>query len=154
MQKDKNYFSAEKYEELKKELEELSTTRRREVAERLDSAKSLGDLSENAEYHAAREDQAELESRIQQLELMLKDSEIVKAKHGSVVEVGTTLTVRRHEGKEEKFTIVGSEEVDMANRRISFQSPLGASLLGKKEGSSVMVDTPRGKTEYTILSIN
>ena len=82
MQKDKNYFSAEKYEELKKELEELSTTRRREVAERLDSAKSLGDLSENAEYHAAREDQAELESRIQQLELMLKDSKLLKPNMG------------------------------------------------------------------------
>ena len=154
MQKDKNYFSPEKYEELKKELVELSTIKRREVAERLDYAKSLGDLSENAEYHAAREDQSELESRIAALEVMLKDSEIIKEKHGSTVEVGSTLTVRKKDGKEEKYTIVGAEEVDMANRRISFQSPLGSSLLGKKEGNSVAVDTPRGKMEYTIVSIN
>ncbi len=150
---DKHYLSREKHEQLVAELHELKMVRRKEVAERLDFAKSLGDLSENAEYHAAREEQAEIEDRIRQLEDLLKSSEIVEAHHSTVVEVGTTLKVKRAGGSEQLLTIVGSEEADIASGKVSYQSPIGAALLGRKKGDSVTVETPRGSVEYKILSL-
>lgn len=151
---EKNYLTQEKYDELVRELNELKTVRRREVAERLEFAKSLGDLSENAEYHSAREDQSEIEDRIIQLENLLKTTEIIAMHHSTAVEVGSTLKIKRQgDGVEQIFTLVGSEEADIASGKISYQSPLGAGLLGRKKGEEIKVRTPRGETAYKILSI-
>lgn len=150
-----DYLSQEKYEELKNELEDIKLNRRKEVAERLEFAKSLGDLSENAEYQAAREEQTEIEERVNQLETLLKTSEIVAMHHSSVVEIGTTLTVEKAtDHSRSKLTLVGSEETDVAAGKISSQSPLGAALLGKKRGEMVSVQTPRGEMVYKIVSID
>lgn len=150
-----DYLSKEKHEELQKELEDLRLNRRKEVAERLEFAKSLGDLSENAEYHAAREEQAEIEERIMQLEDLLKHSEIITIHHSSVVEIGTVMTVEKlSDHSRLKLTLVGSEETDVAAGRISSHSPIGAALLGKKKGDDVEVVTPKGKVVYKIISID
>lgn len=152
---DKHYLSQEKHTELVKELEDLKMNRRKEVAERLEYAKSLGDLSENAEYHSAREEQAEIEDRIRQLEDLLKSSEIISAHHSSMVELGSTLKVKRvGDNAEQTFTIVGSEEADVVSGKISYQSPIGAGLLGKKKGETVTIQTPRGTVDYKIVSID
>jgi transcription elongation factor GreA len=150
---DKNYLTQEKYDELVKELEELRTDRRREVADRLEFAKSLGDLSENAEYHSAREEQANLEERIVQLESLFKNSQIISAQHGSTVEVGSTVGLKESSGTKQTFTIVGSEEADVAGGKISYHSPLGGALLGKKKGDAVEVNAPRGKVTYQIVHV-
>ena len=140
----RTYLSREKHEELTTELNELKTSRRREVAERLEFAKSLGDLSENAEYHAARDEQAEIEDRIGQLEMLLKNSEIITAHHSSAVELGSTLKVKRlSDSQEQTFSIVGSEDADLGSGKISHLSPIGAALIGRK----------RGETEYKIISL-
>ncbi len=154
MDQNKEYLSQEKYEELAKELEELKSTRRKEVAERLEFAKSLGDLSENAEYHAAREEQAEIEERISQLETILKTSEIIAGHHSTKVELGSTVVVRQASAKtDSRYMIVGSEEADIAAGKISHQSPLGSALLAKKKGDKVEVSTPRGVVNYQIVNI-
>lgn len=154
MMTDHNYLSKEKYAELEAELQDLKLNRRREVAERLEFAKSLGDLAENAEYHAAREEQSEIEDRITRLESLLKSSEIISMHHSVAVELGTTLRVKRlTDNSEQTFTIVGSEEADLATGKISFVSPIGAGLLGKKKGEEVAVQTPRGEVRYKILGI-
>lgn len=151
---DKTYLTEEKYKELTEELASLKTQKRKEVAERLEFAKSLGDLSENAEYHAAREEQLALEERIDELESLLKNAEIVSRHHTVAVEVGSSLVVRKEDEKEGKsFIMVGPEETDINSGKLSFQSPLGASLLGKRKGEWVVVRTPRGETKYQVVSI-
>lgn len=148
------YLSKEKHNELRKELEQLKTTKRKEIAEKLEFAKSLGDLSENAEYHEARESQATLEDRILQLESILANAEIVGSHHSTVVEVGSTVHVKKAGDKTEKvYTIVGSEEVDTFVGRISFKSPIGQALLGKKKGEDFIFTAPSGEAKYTIISI-
>ena len=150
-----DYLSKEKFEELQVELNNLKMVKRKEVAERLEFAKSLGDLSENAEYHAAREEQSEVEDRIGQLENLLKTSQIMALHHSSVVEIGTALTVEKAGDSEKiKLTIVGSEETDVSTGKISGQSPIGAALLGKKKGETVKVQTPKGGVVYKIISID
>lgn len=150
-----DYLSKEKFEELQAELADLKLSKRKEVAERLEFAKSLGDLSENAEYHAAREEQSEIEDRIGQLENLLKTSQIMAVHHSSVVEIGSSLTAEKvATGEKMKLTIVGSEETDVTAGKISGQSPLGAALLGKKKGEAVTVQTPRGEVAYKIISLD
>ena len=148
------YLTKEKYNELTKELEHLKTVGRREVAESLEYAKSLGDLSENAEYQEARENQANIEDRIKRLELMLQSAVIVKMHHTEVVGVGSTVSLQK-DGSSEKTTykIVGSEEADLTQSKLSINSPLGQALLGKKQGESLTAKTPGGKVAYTILGI-
>lgn len=153
MDTQKEYLSQEKLEALQQELIKLKTVDRKEVAERLDYAKSLGDLSENAEYHEAREQQADIEDRIKTISEMLKDVVIVTSKHGQVVEIGSTIVVKKNGGDETTFTIVGSEEADMLNNKISFQSPIGAALLDKSKGEKVIVTTPKGDVQYAIIDI-
>lgn len=148
------YLTSEKKKELENELNHLKSVRRKEIADALEYAKSLGDLSENAEYHQAREDQANCEDRISHLEQILKNAEVVDRRHSGTVGVGSTVTVVRKGEKEEKsFTLVGSEEADSFGGKISNESPLGAALLGKAKGDTVSVPTPKGSTEYTIKSI-
>ncbi len=154
MTEEKNYVSRAKHEELRKELDELRTGRRREVAARLEFAKSLGDLAENAEYHAAREDQAELEDRIAQIENTLKVAEIVAEKHTSTVGVGSRVAVTKTGGAgEQTYLIVGSEEANLDEAKISYQSPLGSALLGKKKGEHFTITTPKGKADYQVVNI-
>jgi len=151
----KVYLTKDKYEELLQELNDLKMNKCRAVAERLEFAKSLGDLSENYEYHAAREEQLGLEERIDQLESVLKASEVVsQTRHGAAVGVGSTLRVKKETtGATQKFIIVGAEEANLDAGKISYESPLGSSLLGKKKGETVIVSTPKGEVKYKILAI-
>jgi transcription elongation factor GreA len=150
---EKNYLTKEKLEALKNELLELKSVKRKEINDDLKYAKSLGDLSENAEYHEARDAQAVMESRIAYLENLVKNSEIVSAHHSDVVEVGSTVVVEKNGGDKRTLDIVGSEEADMATGKISNVSPLGEALMGKVEGDSFEFETPSGKVKYTIIDI-
>ncbi len=148
------YLTPEKKKELETELATLKTVRRKEIAEALEYAKSLGDLSENAEYHQAREDQANCEERITHIEQILKNAVVMNKHHAAVVEVGTTVVVTKKGDKTERqFAIVGSEEANSLENKISNESPLGSALLGKKKGDEVTVSTPKGNSVYTIKSI-
>jgi len=150
----KTYLSKEKYKELIDELDFLKTKRRKEIAEKLEYAKSLGDLSENAEYHEAREDQANTERRIVDLEILLKDVEVVKKHHSEEVEIGSVAIVQK-EGEKEKRTyqIVGSAEADSAKGKISNVSPLGEALMGRKKGEIASFQIPAGEVKYKIIDI-
>ena len=150
-----NYITAEKREALEAELEDLRGPKRKEILEALQYAKSLGDLSENAEYHQAREEQGKLESRIMQVEQILASSETVSTGGGDVVEVGSKVVVQK-EGESGKitYTIVGSEEADTALGKISNKSPLGIALLGKKKGDSISFKTPKGSVNYKITNVS
>ncbi len=151
MSNDVQYLTTEKLAELNKELEFLRTERRKEVAEHLEYAKKLGDLSENAEYHQAREEQAEVEDRISRLENLLKNAVVAGQGSTEVVTIGSTLRlVKGGDIKSFLYTIVGSEEADMAQGKISNLSPLGSALLGHKKGDTVTVVTPKGEVKYTI----
>lgn len=147
------------YEGLKKmeqELENLKTVRRKEVAEKIKEARGQGDLSENAEYDAAKEEQGEIESRIVQLENLLRNAEVIDEDvlKMDVVNLGSKVTVLDVEFDEEmEYTIVGSTEADPMNGRISNESPLGMALLGQKVGATVMADTPDGEVAFKILNI-
>lgn len=148
------YLTLEKKTELEAELNHLKTVRRKEIADALEYAKSLGDLSENAEYHQAREDQANCEDRIGHLEQILKNAVVMDKHHSGTVEVGTTVTVLKKGDKEEKtFMLVGSEEANSLEGKISNESPLGLALLGKKAGESATVVAPKGEIVYTIKKI-
>jgi transcription elongation factor GreA len=148
-------LSKEKFEELTKELEELRTTRRKEVAEQLEYARSLGDLSENAEYQEAREMQAAVEERIGKLEAILKNAKIVRAGKSDSVSMGSTVTVQKIDGDEKHvYIIVGAEETNMFEGKISYHSPLGSALMGKKKGDQFSFHTPRGTQKYKILKVD
>ncbi|MFP4539367.1 MAG: transcription elongation factor GreA [Candidatus Paceibacterota bacterium] len=153
-QEQKEHLTKDKLEEFKQELEHLKTKRRKEVADQLEYARSLGDLSENAEYHEARDLQAQVEDRISKLETMLQNVEIISDKYSEKVVVGSTVTVQRQGEKEkQEFRIVGSEEIDTDTGKISFYSPLGEALIGKKKGDEVVVNTPRGEVKYTVINV-
>lgn len=151
---EKEYLTQEKFNELQEELHELKTVRRKEVAEHLEHARSLGDLSENAEYHEAREEQAQTEARIIQLETVLKNAVIVKHTKGDTVEVGSEVTVQKDgDSATQKFTLVGSEEADITLGKISHHSPLGSALFGKKKGESFEFQSPKGTVKYKIVDV-
>lgn len=151
--KEQYYLTAERFEELKAELVNLKTVRRLEVADRLKRAKELGDLSENAEYSEAREEQAVVESRIFEVEDMIKNAVIIKTGTDSkLVEIGSSVVVSRG-GKETTYHIVGSNETKPEDGYISNESPLGKAFLGHKPGEEVTVTTPKGDVKYTIVKI-
>jgi transcription elongation factor GreA len=149
----KNYISQEGFKKLQDEKEELKTTKRKEIAERLEEAKKFGDLSENAEYQEARDSQERNERRIAELDELIKTATIVaeKKKH-DVVEVGSTVKAKSEEATI-NFTMVGSEETDPQTWRISNESPLGVAFMGKKKGDTVEVHAPHKKIKYTIVEI-
>lgn len=154
MEEGKVYLSQEKYEELQKELAHLQTDKRKEIAEHLEYAKSLGDLSENAEYHDARDEQAKNESRILQIEDMLKKAVILEHSSSSVVDVGSTVVLKKvKEGTEHTYDIVGPEEADMLAGKLSYESPLGKELIGKSKGDEFSFETPKGKVKYKIIAV-
>ena len=151
---DKKYLSKVKYKELQEELRVLTTDKRKEIAEQLEYAKSLGDLSENAEYHEARDVQAKLEARIREIETILKVATIVSGKQHSKVAVGSSVTIKNNDTKEqEEWHIMGSEEADLEMHKISNESPLGESLMEKSVGDIAEITTRKGKTTYTIVAI-
>ena len=151
--KEHYYLSADRLEELKKELTELKTVRRLEVADRLKRSKELGDLSENAEYSEAREEQATVEGRIFEVEDMIKNAVIIKhAVDSKVVQIGSAVVVSK-DGKEIRYSIVGSNETDPMQGFISNESPLGKAFLGKKPNDVVTITTPRGEATYTIVRL-
>lgn len=149
------YLTKEKYKELESELEHLKHTRRKEVADNLEYARSLGDLSENAEYHEARELQAQIEDRIRHLEQVLKTAEIVSNTNKNQVEAGVTVTLKKEDKKEKRrYQIVGTEEADIKQNKISYLSPLGKAMMGKKKGEEFSFILPNGeKTYYKIIDI-
>ena len=149
-----SYLTEEKLKALEAELDMLKTEKRKEILEALEFAKSLGDLSENAEYHQAREEQGKLEERIATIENLLRNSTVVKKHHAGVVEVGATVMVQKEGSKDKQtFSVVGSEEADVLAGKISNNSPLGQALLGKKKGDKASFKTPKGEILYTILGI-
>ncbi len=146
-------ISQEGYDKLKEELEYLTTVKRREIAERIQKAKEMGDLSENAEYAEAKEAQAFNEGRIAEIKSLLKNVTVVKnGETKSKVVMGSRVTVKVN-GKTKTYTIVSFNEVDPAEGKISNESPLGMAFLGKKKGDKVIVNTPKGEVEYEILNI-
>jgi transcription elongation factor GreA len=153
----KQYLSKSKYDELVKELDYLKHTRRREVAEALEYAKSLGDLSENSEYQEARETQSGIEERISNLEGLLKTATIISSNGNGkreTVDVGSIVIVQKvGAGKEQRYHVVGSEEANMAEAKISNQSPLGEAMIGRKPGETFSFKTPAGEVSYKIISV-
>jgi len=150
-----SYLTAEKFNELKAELDHLKTVRRKEVAESLEYARSLGDLSENAEYQEARDMQAAIEERILHLEKVIKEAKIVAHdKKGDVVVLGSSVTIQKEKEKNERtYTIVGSEEANIHEHKLSYLSPLGEALMGKMKGDEFTFDTPAGKQKYKVLKV-
>lgn len=148
------YVTKEGFEKVTTELEHLRKVRRPEIANRIKDAKEMGDLSENAEYADAREEQSFVEGRILELEEMLKNIQVITngSSNSDVVEIGDTVVVER-DGEHKQYTIVGSSEADPAGGRISNESPMGRAFLGKSKNSVVKVATPRGEIDYKIIEI-
>ena len=148
-----HYLTKEGLEKLKIELESLRNQKMPEVVERIARAKELGDLSENAEYQDAKDEQAFIAGRIAELENLIRKSEIIEKSGGhETITVGATIRVAT-EGKEYEYTIVGSNEADPVKGLISNESPLGRAFLGSKIGDQVKIMVPKGELEYKILEI-
>lgn len=150
-----NYISQEGLDKLKKELEELTTVKRPEVIERIARAREQGDLSENAEYHEAREDQGFVEGRIQELEYLIKNAVLIEGdRNYDVVEIGATVEATCDNGLKLKYTIVGHAEADPSSGKISNESPLGKAFIGKSIGQELELDVPAGKIKCKIDKIS
>lgn len=148
------YLTQEKFNELKKELDYLKTTRRKEIAESLEYARSLGDLSENAEYQEARDLQASTEERIRKIESVLQSAKIMSDKKSSVIGLGSRVVIQKEgEKSTHTYSIVGTEEADMAEQKISYVSPLGEAMMGKKKGDVFTLTTPNGTMSYKVISV-
>lgn len=157
------YISPEGLKKLKEELEERKTVKRQEIAERLGEAKSLGDLSENTEYAAAKEEQSFNEGRIFELEQIIKESNLIRPNHKKTkkIQIGSIIEVKliksrgnkSNSGEKQSFIIVGSQEADPSQGKISNESPLGEAFFGREVGDIIEVETPKGKMEYKIVNI-
>jgi len=147
------YLTPEGAERLQAELKELTGPRREELAQRLRSAIQMGDLSENADYHKAKEDQAFLEGRIQEIEAVLRSAIIVEKTKSDVVTVGSTVTVQEESFDPETYHMVGAKEADPRNGKISNESPIGRALMEHRVGDVVEAETPGGKLKFKILKI-
>jgi len=148
-------ISQEGYDKLKKEVDHLTNIKRKEIAERIEKAKELGDLSENAEYQDAKDEQAFNEGRIMEITNLLKNLTVIEGdnKNNYEITMGSNVTVKVN-GLEKKYTIVSFNEADPVEGKISNESPLGVAFLGKKKGNKVKVHTPRGESEYEIIKID
>src|SRR3989338_8336924 len=147
-----NYLSAESLVTLKKELDTLKDVTIPDIAKRIDEAKQQGDLSENAEYHQAREDMSWAQGRLQELDQIINNSEVIVKHDTNVASLGSTITVEV-KGQKRQYTIVGPQEINPAKGYISNESPLGGAFLGHKVGERVEVTTPGRKTVYEIVEI-
>ncbi|GIO69419.1 transcription elongation factor GreA [Paenibacillus sp. FSL M7-1455] len=147
-------LTPEGLEELKAELEELKTVKRKELAERLKVAISYGDLKENSEYHSAKNDQSFMETRIIMLEKMLTKARVVKSTDASIVSVGAYVKLNDREFNEVvEYRIVSPAEADVQSNKISYESPLGKELIGKSVGDVISVTAPMGVIQYEVLDI-
>lgn len=147
-------LTAEGFLELEAELNKLKNITRNEVIEAIKEARALGDLSENADYDAARDEQAKVEARIKELEYMLENAKIIEKTSGDTVSVGTTVTIEYVEDDEEEvYQIVGSLEADPFENKISNESPIGKAIMNKKVGDVISVESPTGSYEIKIVSI-
>ncbi len=147
------YLSKEGLAKLRSELDEMISVKRPEVANRIHDAKEHGDLSENAEYEDAKNEQAFVEGKIQTLEALIKNATIIDENHSTEhVQIGSTVSVESGDGSE-TFTIVGSAEAKPGEGRISNESPVGRALLGKRKGDKILVRVPAGDFSYKIVSI-
>ena len=147
-------LTAEGFLELETELNELKNVKRKEVIIALKEARAQGDLSENADYDAARNDQAQIESRIKELEYKLEHSKIVDTrKKGSGIGIGSVVTVKVEDGDEEEYKIVSSVEADPFNNKISVESPIGMAIKDHKPGDTVLVESPNGGYNITIMKV-
>ncbi len=156
-----NYITAEKKKALELELLDLEGPKRKVILDSLAYAKSLGDLKENAEYHQAREEQGKLEERILKIKEILQSCEVVHAGGGDTVEIGSKVTVQKEDTSGDlagagtkTYTIVGSEESNMAEGKISNRSPFGEALYGKKKGDKISFSTPSGVVNYKIINVS
>ncbi len=148
------YLTQEGITRLNAELQELKGPRRTELAKRLRSAVQMGDLSENADYHKAKEDQAFLEGRIQEIEYMLRNSVVIeKNAAAGTVGIGSHVTIQEAGQPEETYHVVGPKEADPRNGRISYESPIGRALVDHRVGETVEVETPAGRLKFKILKI-
>lgn len=148
------YVTVEGLAEMKNELENLIQVKRPEVINALKEARALGDLSENAEYDAARNEQAQIESRIKELENMLENAKVIENVNTNEVSIGTRVTIEYVEDEEEEeYSIVGVKEADPFNNKISNESPIARAILGGKIGDIVSVDSPNGKYDVKIVAI-
>ncbi|MFH1286795.1 MAG: transcription elongation factor GreA [Candidatus Magasanikbacteria bacterium] len=148
------FLSSEKYEELKNEIEELKHEKIPGIAKRIDDARQMGDLAENAEYHQAREDMSWAQGRLKEVQFILDNAEIIQedlSRSGKIT-LGSQITVEVA-GKEREFSIVGAQEADPLLGKISNESPLGSAFLGKMKEESVDVETPAGLQRYKILKV-
>ena len=152
----KIYLTQFGFDQIKAEYDNLTQKRRPETIERLAEARALGDLSENNEYHSAKDELAYIEGRISELDDMLKKVVLIENRHGDCKEVnlGCKVTVKNGDTNEHVFHIVGEWEANPVDKKISHESPLGKSLMGKKIGDKVEVEAPVGKITYTIIKIN
>lgn len=146
------YLTKEGLEKIKKELDLLVNIKRKEIIERIQIAKSYGDLSENAEYESAKSEQSFIEGRIEEIQDILKKVKIIKKTHDGAVGLGSKV-ILKIDGGEEEYQIVGSREANPSERKISDESPIGQALLGKKVGETVEVEAPDGKINYKIKVI-
>jgi transcription elongation factor GreA len=149
-------LTKEGYQKLKREIEDLSTRRRREIADRIKVAREFGDIAENAEYDAAKNEQAMVEARIAKLEERLASARVIEKRDISkdVVSVGSTVRLRDVDAKQTvEYRIVGSAEANPAELKLSNESPVGRAIIGHKKGETIEVTTPRGSLKYKILEI-
>lgn len=146
-------ITQEAHNKLKNELEHLSKIKRKEIANRIQKAKDLGDLSENAEYTEAKDAQAFNEGRILELQVLLKNVTVSSGSSGNKINLGSQIKVLINEKKEKSYTIVSFNEADPIAGKISNESPIGEALINKKKGDIVCVKTPRGEMKYKIISV-
>lgn len=154
MNNKKIYLTQKGLDDLKKEFEDMQNKRRPEVVERLSAAREMGDLSENAEYTAAREELSFIDGRLDELESLLKQVEIISDEHATQsVGLGSQVVIKIKD-KEETFTVVGEWEADPVEKKISHESPLGKALIGKAVGEEIHVEAPAGTMTYKVVSIS
>jgi transcription elongation factor GreA len=153
--RDQNYLTAEGAERMRAELEQMKGPERQAIARRLREAIQMGDLSENADYHKAKEDQGFLEGRIQELEYILRYAVIIDEQvlDRETVQVGSRVTIQEDDFDPETYFLVGAKEADPRNGRISHESPIGKALVGKKTGEEAIAETPNGSIRFKILKI-
>jgi len=153
MTENTQYLSQEKKDELEEELKKLKEVKTQELAKRIDEARQMGDLSENAEYHSAREELAWTQSRVKQIEFILDNAEIISSDDNTgTINLGSFITIKGPAGEKE-YTIVGGQEADPMSGKISNDSPLGSAFMGKKKGDKVEVTLPAGVQQYKITSV-
>ena len=147
------YLTSEGFLKLEEELDNLKKVKRPEVINAIKEARAQGDLSENAEYSAARDNQAKLEARIKEIEYTLEHAKIIENNNDGKIKVGSKIIVKYDEDEEEEYIIVGTNEADSFENKISNESPIAVAVLGKKQGDKVSVESPNGSFDIEIVKV-